>query len=412
MSHMRGVALVVLASVYLLACGQPADTGDVRHVSLKVTDASAGFGLRLTQTLLAEPDAGNVFVSPLSAVLALSMIASAADGETRTGLLRGLGLDPSVDPSAEVSETIKRLAQSDSNSQVELAQAVWVQNGLKLDPAYVSRLRNDYRARLANLDFTSPQAAGIVNRWVSDSTHGTIKELIDQFDPSTVAFLANATYFHASWPTELAVLKDVRHFTTFTGASVPVTMMQSEGPSTLITTPTYHAMLLRYRGGRFSFLVILPNGVLTPSAFSRFLTPVLWNQTFGLLHQARGESVAGSTCTAVSVNDSTTVGCGAYLQLPRFKLDYGADLTKTLGALGMPVPGAALPRICSGCALTYVVQKTHIEVDEKGTTASAATGGAAAVSLPMTVVLDHPFALALIDNATDAPLFMGVVGQL
>jgi serine protease inhibitor len=59
-----------------------------------------------------------------------------------------------------------------------------------------------------------------------------------------------------------------------------------------------------------------------------------------------------------------------------------------------------------------VVQKTHLEVDEKGTTASAASGVTVAVSLPATVVVDHPFGLALIDNATDAPLFLGVIGQL
>jgi hypothetical protein len=34
------------------------------------------------------------------------------------------------------------------------------------------------------------------------------------------------------------------------------------------------------------------------------------------------------------------------------------------------------------------------------------------VSLPRTVVIDRPFGLALIDNATDAQLFLGVIGQL
>ena len=59
-----------------------------------------------------------------------------------------------------------------------------------------------------------------------------------------------------------------------------------------------------------------------------------------------------------------------------------------------------------------MIQKTYLEVDEKGTTAAAVTGGAVVVSLPVPLVIDRPFALALIDNATDAPLFLGAIGDL
>jgi serpin B len=78
--------------------------------------------------------------------------------------------------------------------------------------------------------------------------------------------------------------------------------------------------------------------------------------------------------------------------------------------MGMPV--GDLSDICSGCFISSVAQKTHLEVDEKGTTAAAATGGSVATALRIPTIVDHPFALALIDNATDAPLFLGAIGQL
>jgi serpin B len=62
--------------------------------------------------------------------------------------------------------------------------------------------------------------------------------------------------------------------------------------------------------------------------------------------------------------------------------------------------------------LSKVVQKTYLEVDEKGTTAAAATGGSVTSSAPIPLVVDRPFVLALIDNATDAPLFLGAIGNL
>src|SRR5437016_7516096 len=87
--------------------------------------------------------------------------------------------------------------------------------------------------------------------------------------------------------------------------------------------------------------------------------------------------------------------------MPKVKLDYMKDLTQTLIAMGMPMQ-APVPAFCGECALTQVVQKTYLEIDEKGTTAAAATGGAVVTALVTPIVVDRPFAFALIDNATDA----------
>ena len=54
---------------------------------MRLTDSTSTFGIRLVDQLLAEPGAGNVFISPLSATILLSMAASAAHGETRTAML-------------------------------------------------------------------------------------------------------------------------------------------------------------------------------------------------------------------------------------------------------------------------------------------------------------------------------------
>ena len=79
--------------------------------------------------------------------------------------------------------------------------------------------------------------------------------------------------------------------------------------------------------------------------------------------------------------------------------------------MGMPMQ-APVPAFCGECALTQVVQKTYLEIDEIGTTAAAATGGAVVTALVTPIVVDRPFAFALIDNATDAPLFLGAIGNL
>ena len=194
----------------------------------------------------------------------------------------------------------------------------------------------------------------------------------------------------------------------FSGATSSVSMMKRDESVTELRTDDYVAELLPYKGGRFSAVILLPRTALSPAAFATFLTSSLWEQTLGSLHRAVGTSLGGFCKPPQSSN----VICDGTLVMPKFKLDYEKDLTKTLSAMGMPIPGAGQPEICADCFISTVVQKTHLEVDEKGTTASAATGVAVATALRLPTVVDRPFALALIDNATDAPLFLGVIGQL
>lgn len=392
------------------ACGEISEP-PVQHVSMRLTDSSSSFGLALAARLLAKPDAGNVFISPLSATLALSMAASAAHGDTRAAMFKTLGLDATVDPSSEARQTIERLMHSDDNSQLELAQAVWARNGLTLSPTYIAKLHSDYQAQIANLDFSSPAAPQVVNAWVDNATHHKIPQLVDRFDPSTVAYLVNATYFHALWATEFKSVQGTSAFHTFSDATVSVPTMRRDESVTELWTPDYSAALLAYKGGRFSMVLLLPKSVLSPSAFSAILTQKTWSDTLGNFHNAVGSSLGGP-CKAWSSAPDRSVACDGTLVMPKFKLDYGNDLTSTLGEMGMPVPGATLAEICAGCFISSVVQKTHLEIDEKGTTAAAATGVAVATALRAPMIVDHPFALALIDNATDAPLFLGAVGQL
>jgi serpin B len=137
----------------------------------------------------------------------------------------------------------------------------------------------------------------------------------------------------------------------------------------------------------------------------------MWKEALLDFHSATGASLGGK-CKTWSGSPDISVFCDSSLEMPKFKVDYGKDLTRTLGAMGMPIPGGAVPEICGGCFISSVVQKTHLEVDEKGTTAAAATGVVIQSGLPMPTVIDHPFALALIENASDAPLFLGVIGNL
>jgi serpin B len=248
----------------------------------------------------------------------------------------------------------------------------------------------------------------VVNRWVDNATHHKIAQLVDTFDPRTVAYLVNATYLHAPWRLEFQTTSN-GDFHNFSGATSSVPMMKRDESVTELVTPEYAAELLPYKGGRFSMVLLLPKKALSPNDFAGFLSKTRWDQALGYLHNSTGPSLGGP-CNYWDGGPDAQVACDGSLVMPKFKLKYTAELLPQLMAMGMPV--GELSDICAGCFLSRVVQKTYLEVDEHGTTAAAATGGAVATALRIPTVVDHPFALAIIDNASDAPLFLGAIGQL
>src|SRR5947209_9314947 len=323
-----------VAMTVLTACGDAPPDPIVQHVSMTLTNSTSGFGLQLLDRLLAAPEAGNVFISPLSATLMLSMAASATHGDTRTAFLKTLGLDPNADPGAQARQTIDRSLQSDPSIQLELAQAVWAQKGLTLNPAYVATLSKHYRAEIANLDFQSPGAAAIVNRWVDKATHHKITQLVDTFDPSTVAYLVNATYLYAPWRVEFQTTSN-GGFHNFSGATSSVPMMKRDENVTELVTPEFAAELLPYKGGRFSLVLVLPKKVLSPNDFASLLTKTDWDQALGYLHSSTGPSLGGP-CKGWNGGPDVQVACDGSLVMPKVKLDSNAQLPPPLVAMGMP----------------------------------------------------------------------------
>ena len=108
------------------------------------------------------------------------------------------------------------------------------------------------------------------------------------------------------------------------------------------------------------------------------------------------------------------------LSLPRWKIDNRMDLTKTLQRLGLDIFGAGdfggllLPMVLLSSRRCCSRQTSPLA---EGTVAAAATaivGDESAAARPrnqVTFRADHPFAFAIMDNTSGAPLFEGTVSD-
>jgi serpin B len=352
------------------------------------------FGLRLARAL-APAHGPNLFLSPASASLALAMAAAGAAGDTRAAMLDALGLAAPED-AATALLPLAGLA----GATVEIANALWARRGLELDPAYADTIAGVFQAEAGTLDFGSPAAAAAINEWVARATHGRIGQVVASLPAGTVLCLVNATYFHGDWARPFDP-RDTRE-AAFRRAGAPPTrvpLMARTGTFEYGEGPGFQAVALPYQGGALRMLVVLPAAVLAAPDLAALLD--------------RFEEVGAAL--APSRNGS--------LRLPRFTIADDLSLAGPLVDLGMAPafqPGADFSRLSPDCgrqcAISEVVQRTRLEVDERGTTAAAATAAVMVLSLrheaaPFEMVVDRPFVLAIQAVGTGDLLFLGLIGD-
>ena len=114
-------------------------------------------------------------------------------------------------------------------------------------------------------------------------------------------------------------------------------------------------------------------------------------------------------------NLESSPGMGPEIYLPRFKIEYEIDLEESLKAMGVGTVFDYQRANLSGMidpagnvALSKVVHKAVVEVNEEGTVAAAATGmGITFMSMPPQIRMDHPFLFVIIHRPTETPIFVG-----
>ncbi|MBQ7959280.1 MAG: hypothetical protein IJ330_06205, partial [Oscillospiraceae bacterium] len=146
---------------------------------------------------------GNVFYSPYSIDIALSMLVNGADGGTETELLNLLGMADISSRNAEISETMKGF--NDKKAIVETANSVWIdeffEKSAPTRKEFISPLKEFYDAEVFHEKFADPATVKKVNSWISKKTNKMIPKMLDRLNNDTVILLVNAVYFDGKWQT-------------------------------------------------------------------------------------------------------------------------------------------------------------------------------------------------------------------
>lgn len=366
----------------------------------KLTNAHNRFGFKLFSQILQETDSENLFVSPSSVAIALSLLYNGADGETQTQMNQLLGFDNmTLEEVNLASKMLQRsLQRTDSMVQMNIANSLWVKQDVSFRHQFLKNNRQYFKAEITNLDFSNNQSVGIINRWVSQKTDGKINQIIDSIDKENILFLINAVYFKGTWQYEFdETLTSSEDFFLTDGSTKKRDLMMRKGDFLYQETEDFQGVSLPYGDGGWRFDVYLPKDNKTLQEFLAQLTPENWKQWVNNFQSREGS-----------------------LKLPRFQSEYEIDLETHLQALGMQdgfsASKANFSQMTSySVVIDQVKHKTFIEVNEEGTEAAAATSIGISLTSVMQpdqgfqMVVNRPFFYAIRHQETGTILFMGTM---
>ena len=341
----------------------------------------------------------NVVVSPFSVKMALSMAAQGANGKTLEEMNKVIGLD---ETSNEYFRRLIEDAAKDGDITLNIANSVWLRQGLQFNPAYMDILDSYYMAQASTLDFAEPSSKDTINRWVSEKTNGKIEEIVDEIKPLDIAFLINAIYFNANWSTPFEQgLTSKKDFTLLDGSKVKADLMSKTAHLLYQENNEFQAVELPYgENERYVMRVYLPKEDVKFDKFVKGIDKESLQQWGGDFGSMKG-----------------------VLELPKFKTEYSNSMKDILISMGIKEAfnsnSADFSKMVTvegqNVYISEVMHKTYIDVNEKGTEAAAATSiEMSATSGPQPeemfeMIVDRPFVFTIDDKESGETLFIGAI---
>ncbi|MBT8241917.1 MAG: serpin family protein, partial [Acidimicrobiia bacterium] len=329
-------------------------------------------------------------------------VTAGAEGSTKAELEAALGSGPGWDEARNgLDQTVREAGQLPEDAtplELDIVNTPYGQPGFDFETSFIQTLAEDYGAIMKLLDFMAdPEAArATINADVEAATRGRISDLLPPGSITELArlVLVNTVFFKAVWIDEFDSDRTASApFTRLDGSTVDVAMMNGNSRTTYGEGNGWQSVRLGYWGG-YSMLVVVPD-----------------EGRFGEIEAQLADGLLDEI-SAVRNDHNVSVA------LPKFNFKTATNLIPLFNKLDVVEafdPQAADLSGISTEADLYISGAFHqatIEVDEIGTTATAATAlivSATSAPPPAEIRADRPFIFVIEHDETGEPLFLGRV---
>jgi len=349
------------------------------------------------------PTDKNYMLSPFSLKMALAMAANGADGATKNEMLSVLGIDDLAQFNSAAKDFIENSNKNEAVS-FNIANSIWLNSDYYKDDAldfsdtYKGTV-SDYFLGTAD-KINNANGAKTINDWVSNETMGKIENVInDDMVKDCLSFLVNTIYFKGDWASPFAAEATYeRIFNDRNGNEKTTAFMHQTGYYSYYEDTNISMLAKPYKDENIKMYFVLPNPAKSAQKV-HYMEPYMFDDAINNMESVR-------------VNFS----------VPKFKTEYlHENLIEILQEMGINTAfnpnladflGMYSKKPNENIYIKLILQKTFIEVDEKGTEAAAATvigGGAGSAQPPKTIdfTCDRPFTYFIRNDATGDILFIG-----
>ncbi len=410
-------SILIMAATLFNACGLEENTDNggktpnerqdivLTKVQEQIGYNANAFTFDFLKAACTKEDAGtNIFVSPFSIQMALAMTAAGAAGDTQAEMYNTLGFNnfSGADVSEFYRTLIPALQEVDNTTTFEIANSFWSKSSIKIKQNYIDDIKDSFYAEVRTLPGNGQQAAGEINGWCSEKTHGMINKIVDEVPSSTIVSLLNAIYFKGIWKDQFNKASNTEEkFTNWDGTTKKTTFMNKTFENARVYSDEYaEAMSIPYGNGAFAMTIVMPRSGVSLDKILAGLNAETWAQ-----YRDGGRWYE------------------TIFSMPKFEEEYACEklCIDILEEMGMQkaFTGAADFSAMSDTPLCIdeIRHKAKIKVDEEGTEAAAVTY----IGMRVTSVgpggetfyfkVNRPFLYFISERSTGEILFSGAKNE-
>ncbi|KAI8043342.1 hypothetical protein M5D96_004671 [Drosophila gunungcola] len=291
----------------------------------------------------------NICISPFSVEILMHMVYMGAGGKTAQELRKILKPPPNESQVAPRFKDILTNLEVNEN-EVILANRIYVNDEYQLVSGYNELVKDSFKAEAQTINLkNSDNAASVVNKWAIEVSSGRIRNIVSPNDmkPDLKVALLSAIYFKPEWLYKFNP-KDtyIADFHVTAQKRIPVEMMRMSGNFGVKITFRLNAqyIYLPLRNSNLTMVIFLPLEVDGLEKVEKRISTYF----FRTIHKEYVD-----------------------LRLPKFKIEFSADVKNILGKMGIrdafessaDLSGLVKP---SKAPINKVFQKASFEVDEEG----------------------------------------------
>jgi serpin B len=342
----------------------------------------------------------NIFISPLSIDLCLSMVANGATGTTLNELLNALGQDNLSNANALNSKLMEALPYLDNATTVKFANGIWAKKMFPIKDSFLTSNSDIYKAEIANYDPMIDDIVTTINQWTSDHTNGMINRLLGKDDNGSDLYVVDAVYFKGAWATKFGGVTRST-FKNYDGSQNEIDFIyKNAGQFNYAETNDLKFAGIPFGNNSYEFDLIVPKDNKSVTDIAESLNGDVWNE---LINSAQPWYV---NVTMPRLDITTSFFLKEYL--------------KDLGISKLFNSDAELSGITDATPfyIDKVIHKAAIKLDENGAEASAATITSMITSNgdgdggTYSVIANHPYLFVIREVSTNTIVFIGAINQM